>query len=276
MFSFRKVLGCILAPVGAFTIIGSGFSLWYFVDGDNPVATKPVDIGVNVINAVTQGKIEITQTPHLIVLSQGSNESENLYDGIMFYSTKTISVDGVEHDTTVMDDIFTFRYTNRTNLIPSDTNDLSDYGIKLNIAIYFELKSTSTSIDNSITKYLTIEDYFTDTNYCHPIDNFFSSDEENISSGSDYFFLTDNDVITEQVGFNMSYGNSTEDGTSYIEYTANLNRFFRYTSSDVKPDTVEKYKKLKEAITNGGWVINVYVAAFYSDLLIKEDNVNVL
>ena len=92
MFSFRKLLGCVLAPVGAFTIIGSGFSLWYFVDGDNPVATKPIDIGVNALDAVSQGNIDIIQSPHLVVLSQGSSNSENLFDGMVFYSIEMIEM----------------------------------------------------------------------------------------------------------------------------------------------------------------------------------------
>lgn len=267
MFSFRKLLGCILAPVGAFTIIGSGFSLWYFVDGDNPDATESVDIGVNALDAVSQGNIDIIQSPHLVVLSQGSSNSENLFDGMVFYSNSKITIeDKTEVDVVVPDDTFTFRYTNATKFIPNETNnDLSNYGLKLNIAIYFELSdSVEDTSDYNIDRFLTIKSDVTNDQYCHQIDTYFPSTENNISKESKYFFLTDDPFYTNAIGFMKT--NGTVDGNnSYIEYTVSLNQFFKYTSVDVKPDTPQKYKSLTEAISKGGRDINIYVAAFYSD-----------
>lgn len=266
MFSFRKLLGCILAPVGAFTIIGSGFSLWYFVDGDNPDVTKSVDIGVNALDAVSKGNIDIIQSPHLVVLSQGSSNSENLFDGMVFYSNSDINIGDKTEAVVVPDDTFTFRYTNATKFIPSDeNNDLSNYGLKLNIAIYFELSdSVEDTSDYNIDRFLTIKSDVTNDQYCHQIDTYFPSTENNISKESKYFFLTDDPFYTNAIGFMKT--NGTVDGNnSYIEYTVSLNQFFRYTSVDVKPDTLPKYKSLTEAISKGGRDINIYVAAFYSD-----------
>ena len=266
MFSFRKFLGCILAPVGAFTIIGSGFSLWYFVDGDNPDATESVDIGVNALDAVSQGNIDITQSPHLVVLSQGSSNSENLFDGMVFYSNSIINIEDKTEVAVVPNDTFTFRYTNTTKFIPSgETNDLSDYGLKLNIAIYFELSDSveDTSVYN-IDRFLTIKSDVTNDQYCHQIDTYFPSTENNISKESKYFFLTDDPTYTNAIGFMKTTG-TVEGGKSYIEYTVSLNQFFGYTSVDVKPDTLQKYKSLTEAISKGERDINIYVAAFYSD-----------
>ena len=266
MFSFRKLLGCILAPVGAFTIIGSGFSLWYFVDGDNLVAKESVDIGVNALDAVSQGNIDITQSPHLVVLSQGSSNSENLFDGMVFYSNSIINIEDKTEVAVVPNDTFTFRYTNATKFIPSETNnDLSDYGLKLNIAIYFELSdSVEDTSDYNIDRFLTIKSDVTNDQYCHQIDTYFPSTENNISKESKYFFLTDDPFYTNAIGFMKT--NGTVDGNnSYIEYTVSLNQFFKYTSVDVKPDTPQKYKSLTEAISKGGRDINIYVAAFYSD-----------
>lgn len=266
MFSFRKLLGCILAPVGAFTIIGSGFSLWYFVDGDKPVAKESVDIGVNALDAVSQGKIDIIQSPHLVVLSQGSSNSENLFDGMVFYSNSIINIEDKTEVAVVPDDTFTFRYTNATKFIPSENNnDLSNYGLKLNIAIYFELSDfVEDTSDYSIDRFLTIKSDVTNDQHCHQIDTYFPSTENNISKESKYFFLTDDPFYTNAIGFMKT--NGTVDGNnSYIEYTVSLNQFFRYTSVDVKPDTPQKYKSLTEAISKGGRDINIYVAAFYSD-----------
>ncbi len=266
MFSFRKLLGCILAPVGAFTIIGSGFSLWYFVDGDNLVAKESVDIGVNALDAVSQGNIDIIQSPHLVVLSQGSSNSENLFDGMVFYSNSIITIGDKTEVAVVPDDTFTFRYTNATKFIPSETNDLSKYGIKLNIAIYFELSdSVEDTSDYNIDRFLTIKSDVTNDQYCHQIDTYFPSTENNISKESKYFFLTDDPFYTNAIGFMKTNGTVEETNNSYIEYTVSLNQFFRYTSVDVKPDTPQKYKSLTEAINEGGRDINIYVAAFYSD-----------
>ena len=266
MFSFRKLLGCILAPVGAFTIIGSGFSLWYFVDGDNLVAKESVDIGVNALDAVSQGNIYIIQSPHLVVLSQGSSNSENLFDGMVFYSNSIINIEGKTEVGVVTDDTFTFRYTNATKFIPSETNDLSKYGLKLNIAIYFELSdSVEDTSDYNIDRFLTIKSDITNDQYCHQIDTYFPSTENNISKESKYFFLTDDPFYTNAIGFMKTTGTVEGTDDSYIEYTVNLNQFFKYTSVDVKPDTPQKYKSLTDAIRNGGRDINIYVAAFYSD-----------
>ena len=266
MFSFRKLLGCILAPVGAFTIIGSGFSLWYFVDGDNPDATESVDIGVNALDAVSKGNIDIRQSPHLVVLSQGSSNSENLFDGMVFYSNSIINIEDKTEVAVVPNDTFTFRYTNATKFIPSETNnDLSDYGLKLNIAIYFELSdSVEDTSDYNIDRFLTIKSDVTNDQYCHQIDTYFPSTENNISKESKYFFLKDDPFFSNAICFIKT--NGTVDGNnSYIEYTVSLNQFFKYTSVDVKPDTPQKYKSLTEAISKGGRDINIYVAAFYSD-----------
>ena len=267
MFSFRKLLGCILAPVGAFTIIGSGFSLWYFVDGDNPDATKSVDIGVNALDAVSQGNIGIIQSPHLVVLSQGSSNSENLFDGMVFYSNSIINIEDKKEVVVVPNDTFTFRYTNTTKFIPSENNDLSSkYGLKLNIAIYFELSdSVEDTSDYNIDRFLTIKSDITNDQYCHQIDTYFPSTENNISKESKYFFLTDDPFYTNAIGFMKTTGTVEGTDDSYIEYTVNLNQFFKYTSVDVKPDTPQKYKSLTDAIRNGGRDINIYVAAFYSD-----------
>lgn len=266
MFSFRKFLGCTLAPVGAFTIIGSGFSLWYFVDSDVKVEDVPVEISVETVSAVPSGRMEITQSPHLVVLSQGSSNSENLFDGMVFYSNSIIHIGDKTEVGVVPDDTFTFRYTNATKFIPSETNDLSKYGLKLNIAIYFELSdSVEDTSDYNIDRFLTIKSDITNDQYCHQIDTYFSSTENNISKESKYFFLTDDPIYTNAIGFMQTNGTVEGTDNSYIEYTVSLNQFFRYTSVDVKPDTLQKYKSLTEAISEGGRDINIYVAAFYSD-----------
>ena len=91
MISFRKVLFTLLAPLGAATIIGTGFATWVFgiqgvsVDGDS------VNNNVSVTPEVENGDIKILSCPNLIVFSEGTQGASNLSDGINFYTNKVVS-----------------------------------------------------------------------------------------------------------------------------------------------------------------------------------------
>ena len=91
MISFRKTLFTLLAPLGAATIIGTGFATWVFgiqgvsVDGDS------VNNNVAVTPEVENGDIKILSCPNLIVFSEGTQGASNLSDGINFYTNKVVS-----------------------------------------------------------------------------------------------------------------------------------------------------------------------------------------
>lgn len=91
MISFRKVLFTLLAPLGAATIIGTGFATWVFGIQGVPVEGGPVNNNVAVTPEVTNGNIKILSCPSLLVFSEGNQGQTNLKDGISFYSEKTIS-----------------------------------------------------------------------------------------------------------------------------------------------------------------------------------------
>ena len=91
MISFRKALFTLLAPLGAATIIGTGFATWVFGIQDVTVEGEPVNNNVAVTPEVKNGNIKILSCPSLLVFSEGNQGQTNLKDGISFYSEKTIS-----------------------------------------------------------------------------------------------------------------------------------------------------------------------------------------
>ena len=91
MISFRKALFTLLAPLGAATIIGTGFATWVFGIQKVTVKGDPVKNNVAVTPEVTNGDIKILSCPNLIVFSEGTQGASNLSDGINFYTNKAVA-----------------------------------------------------------------------------------------------------------------------------------------------------------------------------------------
>lgn len=102
MISLRKALFTLLAPLGAATIIGTGFATWVFGIQNVTVDGDPVNNNVAVTPEVKSKEIKILTCPSLLVFSEGNQGQTNLKDGISFYSEKTIS-QGKEFDVTSND-----------------------------------------------------------------------------------------------------------------------------------------------------------------------------
>lgn len=90
MISLRKLAFSFLAPIGALTIIGTGFATWVFGQDGDTAKDDPINLGVTVTPEVTNGNIEILTYPRLLVFSEGNQGQNNLFDGISFYSDKTV------------------------------------------------------------------------------------------------------------------------------------------------------------------------------------------
>ena len=277
MFSFRKFLGCILAPVGAFTIIGSGFSLWYFVDGDVKVEDVSGEISVETVSAVPSGRMEITQSPHLVVLSQGSDESANLFDGITFYTRSSIQIDDTssisaannDYLITYPDDTFTFRYyTEDKHFL--DSEFLSNVGLKLNYGISFVIQSSEEIAGKEpFSKFITVADSIKNS-YEELNESYFNEDQLKKISSKEFFIINNHTNDARDLGFTSNLGSTTqEDGVQteyYREISVNLNGLFRYTDIKHKPNDFGSYKVLYQAMENADWKVIIELVAFYSDL----------
>ncbi len=89
MISLRKLAFSFLAPIGALTIIGTGFATWTFSIGKVEV-TDSVQGNVNVTAEVENGDLEILSVPDMLVFSEGTQGKNDLFDGISFYTKKEI------------------------------------------------------------------------------------------------------------------------------------------------------------------------------------------
>ena len=91
MFPYRKVILSLLAPLGASTIVGTGFSVWVFSESFGDEVTLEADLDqVRVTPEITNGNLTINTVPDMVVFSEGMQGKNDLFDGINFYSNEEI------------------------------------------------------------------------------------------------------------------------------------------------------------------------------------------
>lgn len=134
MISLRKLAFSFLAPIGALTIIGTGFATWTFSIGEIKVPPVSVHDNVSVTAEVENGELEILSVPDMLVFSEGTQGKNDLFDGISFYTKKEIkngtnflvTIDNKNNDTNHK---LSFVYDNLTNtpLVYFSWSDTDDY-----------------------------------------------------------------------------------------------------------------------------------------------------
>lgn len=67
MISLRKTLVTLLAPIGAATIIGTGFAYWTFNMSPVTVEADPISNSANITGEVTNGNVELLSIPSILV-----------------------------------------------------------------------------------------------------------------------------------------------------------------------------------------------------------------
>lgn len=135
MISLRKLAFSFLAPIGALTIIGTGFATWTFSTGKVEVGENFQD-NVSVTAEVKNGDLEILSVPDMLVFSEGTQGKNDLFDGISFYTKKEIK-NGTNFLVTIdnnndTDHKLSFVYDNLTNT-PLVYFSRSDSGAYTNI-----------------------------------------------------------------------------------------------------------------------------------------------
>ena len=81
--SYRKILAIGLPIIITCSIVGVGFSSWFF--GHEDLKTDTKNISITTTSAVDKGTLSIVSAPSKIVFSQGKGNVENLKDGIDYY-----------------------------------------------------------------------------------------------------------------------------------------------------------------------------------------------
>lgn len=262
----RKLLGFVIAPLGACSIIGTGFASWLFGGLEDTETAGPFEHEVNVTTEVKNGTFEIVQAPTLLLFSEGTLGASNLFDGITFYSEKELMLPGNDKPvtTTESDSTFTFRYIYDDPLLV----DEEAIGMKLNVGIAFELTNKEGATSSSIMEnYLEISSNIKDDQNGY-------RREETTTNGDYYFFLTDNpeyattnlhfEIELKDISINQTDG--TQKATKCIDYSVALNQFLRYENSEVKPLDAVKYDALNKALTDGQWGFKVKLISYFTVL----------
>ena len=257
IFSSRKLMFAFLGPIGALTIVGTGFAYWTF----NEVHEETVDIGTSVQNVivtdeVTNGRFEFITHPSFLVFSRGELGASNLFDGITFYTEKEVPSEVAGENglkTMESDSTLTFRYVFDDPKFSSETES----GMKLNIGIGLDL-ITQGDQDYLMENFLEISSDFKNQEHGY---------HEAIYGEGSYFFLTeDRDYAETSLHFDI-VENKTQSGyLESIKYSVALNQFVRYENSDVKPSTQESYQNISEASKKGKRQFKVRLIAYFTDL----------
>ena len=259
IFSSRKLMLAVLGPIGALTIVGTGFAFWIFneVHGE-PVKLDPSMQNVIVTDEVTKGEFQDITCNLFLVFSRGELGASNLFDGITFYTEKEVPSEVAgDNDLKTMesDSTLTFRYVFDDPKFSSETES----GMKLNIGIGLDLiTQNQTDPNNLIENFLEISSDFKNQEHGY---------HEAIYVEGSYFFLTeDRDYAETSLHFDIVENKTQQGYLESIKYSVALNQFVRYENSDVKPSTQESYEKISEASKNGKWQFKVRLIAYFTDL----------
>ena len=151
----RKFLAVVLPIIGCATVVGSGFSAWYFgnnVGIGNISGSTPVNVNVTEELEDATGTLSVdttatTITGKSLILDQGGPKNDSLDSGIMFgdaTAIKTIKTDGNKWDFTV--------YYNKGDAGEGLTlGELYDAGLRIRINLSIEIKG-------DLGKYITFQD----------------------------------------------------------------------------------------------------------------------
>ena len=150
----RKFLAVILPIIGCATVVGSGFSAWYFGDtvtaGDSGSTTVSVDVTNEIRDASSTLSVDSasTITGKSLILDQGGPKNDSLDSGIMFgdaTAIKTKATNGNKWD-------FTVSY-NKGDAVEGNKltlGELYDAGLRIRINLSIEIKG-------DLKKYITFQ-----------------------------------------------------------------------------------------------------------------------
>ena len=250
----RKFLTVVLPIVGCATVVGSGFSAWYFGEaettGDDGLASVSVTVTDEIKSAkgalkyvpLTDEKGELLTAEGVLVLDQGGANNESLDSGIMFG-------DGTEKETVenTLSWQFKMSYVGNNNLT---IFDIYDAGLWLRFEVSVELKG-------SLGKYVTFQDLISldvtpssasfkdggafDSTLSLKTDESNENKNENKIVGN---YEIDNDTIKKLQGEGTSLDwtfkldlstkakSSTNEDNSEVERTDYSNALLKYKSND--------------------------------------------
>lgn len=233
----RKILAAVLPVVAATTVVGAGFSAWYF--GEWSANSSSTSVGVEITDKADSGTGEFkvfynseTGAPGTekgssdtikLVLDQGtgSDRITNLEKGISFVLNTT-------EDSIELKDL-TFRYV----IKESDWDALNKAGLQVDLKFQFTL-------NDSLSKYVQVkqtEEGEVDYSFCSG-ERFTTSDKKT--------FVVNKQGVSLIPGSGEKYYDIKFD----LSTTAEINKFLEYT--DLKPNNSDAYDTMESDLSGLG------------------------
>lgn len=136
----RKILAAVLPVVAAGTVVGSGFSAWYF--NENTAGGEPLSVGIEIAPATNQaGNLSVKYNGSLdsvtgakVMLDQGTGNNRNNYlKGISFTSNETPLQTGSSG--AVSGGLQTIDFTYKIGKTDFDTLDKANMSVKITLEV---------------------------------------------------------------------------------------------------------------------------------------------
>lgn len=245
--SSNRLMLILLSILGVTSIIGTGFAVFVFID-DDKVAVKEANIGLSLEPIAISGQFRIDQAPSKLVLSEGNKTSNDLFEGINFYTSK---YDENGQEFVDQDDKLIFTFS-------KPTGEVLDYlttsgRTRIRLGVKFEISNTINNGYKALSSYIeTVStlDYIYDSSFGY---NKYYDSNASVQSSIDQY--------NEILGIDKNLNNTD---SNEISYYLRMSRIFKYISLDEKPNTTSKYDSLVSNCTNNGsWYIKVFLVGEY-------------
>ena len=83
-----RLLFIFLSIFGVASLVGTGFAVFVFIEEGTEVSAKEASVGLSIEPVAISGEFRIEQAPSKLVLSEGNKTSNDLFEGINFYTSK--------------------------------------------------------------------------------------------------------------------------------------------------------------------------------------------
>lgn len=129
--------------ISSLIIVGSGFALWEFNEGD--LSSNELEVSINVENYLEFGEINITKCPNYFYIESNNDQYSN-YGGLVFYTKNQEGIDSLSSE-------FSFTITPKDGYI-GESYSVDDFKASLSFKIndplnkYFEIDKESKNLNN--------------------------------------------------------------------------------------------------------------------------------
>ena len=243
-----RLLFIFLSIFGLTSLIGTGFAVFVFIEEGATVSAKEASIGLLIDPIAISGEFRVDQAPSKLVLSEGNKTSNDLFEGINFYTSK---FDEKKVEYSEIDDKLVFTFIKPTGEVLDYLN--REGRTRIRLGFKFEISDTINDGYKALSSYVeTVStlDYIYDSSF--GFNKYYDSNSSRQAKIDPY---------NEILGIDRNLSNTN---TNEISYFLRMSKIFKYISLDEKPNTAQKYDSLVDnCINNGYWNIKVHFMGEY-------------